>query len=79
MFNEVLEFLSVTKCYIHFLGEKNIGENETKDAYLIANQTNFIFLMFLEEVCKLPETRGNCRAMMTRWRYSPELKEYVQK
>jgi len=31
-----------------------------------------------EDVCHLPETRGNCRAMMTRWRYSPELKECVQ-
>ncbi|XP_021966122.1 protein AMBP [Folsomia candida] len=31
-----------------------------------------------EEVCHLPETRGDCRAMMTRWRYSPEIKECVQ-
>lgn len=31
-----------------------------------------------EDVCHLPETRGNCRAMMTRWRYNPEIKECVQ-
>jgi len=24
-----------------------------------------------EAVCKLPVSRGHCRAMMTRWRYNP--------
>jgi len=31
-----------------------------------------------EEICKLPETRGNCRAMMTRWRYNPAIKDCVE-
>jgi len=31
-----------------------------------------------EEICKLPETRGNCRAMMTRWRYNPSIKDCVE-
>jgi len=31
-----------------------------------------------EDVCILPETRGNCRAMMTRWRYNAEIKDCVQ-
>jgi hypothetical protein len=31
-----------------------------------------------EDVCNLPETRGDCRAMLTRWRYNPEIKQCVQ-
>lgn len=31
-----------------------------------------------EEICNLPATRGHCRAMMTRYRYDPKVKDCVQ-